>query len=49
MRSVRTTSPKTDSLKAAKPTDMSDAVVIAIGIVFLVCLCRKEIRRWWTR
>jgi len=29
-------------------TAMSDTIVIAVGIVFLVCLCRKEIRRWWT-
>lgn len=26
---------------------MSDFVVILVGIVFLVCLCRKELRRWW--
>jgi len=26
---------------------MSDTITIVIGIVFLICLCRKELRRWW--
>jgi len=26
---------------------MSDTIIIVIGIVFLVGLCRRELRRWW--
>ncbi len=26
-----------------------DSVVIVVGVVFLICLCRKEIRHWRKR